>query len=55
LEFIEDHYPNKLENSFNQEGFVYANVPYKIKSYEDIVKNPKDTIDFDYDLQHKIE
>jgi len=55
LEFIEDHYPKKLENSFNQEVFVYANVPYKIKSYEDIVKNPKDTIDFDYDLQHKIE
>ena len=29
---------------------MYANVPYKIKSYEDTLKNPKDTIDFDFDL-----
>ena len=47
LEFIEDHYPNKLETYFNQDIFVYANVPYKIKSYSAILKNPKDTIVFD--------
>ena len=34
--------------------FVYANVPYKIKSYEDILKNPKDTIEFDHELDAKI-
>lgn len=54
LEFIENHYPNKLANYFNEELFVYANVPYKIKSYSDILKNPKDTIDFDYKLDEKI-
>lgn len=54
LEFIEDHYPNRLETLFNQDIFVYANVPYKIKSYEDTLKNPKDTIDFDHKLDHKI-
>lgn len=55
LEFIENHYPSKLASLFNQEVFVYANVPYKIKSYENILKNPKDTIDFDHQLNHKID
>ena len=54
LEFIENHYPNKLASCFTQDLFVYANVPYKIKSYQDTLKNPKDTIDFDHDLDEKI-
>ncbi|WP_179339797.1 hypothetical protein [Winogradskyella ludwigii] len=54
LEFIEKHYPKKLANSFTQDVFVYANVPYKIKSYQDTLNNPKDTIDFDYELHDKI-
>jgi len=54
LEFIENHYPNKLSNYFNQEIFVYANVPYKIKKYKDILKNPKDTIEFDVELDENI-
>ncbi|MFD1613548.1 hypothetical protein [Gelatiniphilus marinus] len=54
LEFIEKHYPNRLEKLFDQNIFVYANVPYKIKSYQDTLLNPKDTIDFDYKLNEKI-
>jgi hypothetical protein len=54
LEFIEDYYPNQLEKRFSENIFVYANVPYKIKSYEDILKNPKDTIDFDHELDAEI-
>jgi hypothetical protein len=54
LEFIEDHYPNKLASYFNRDIFVYANVPYKIKSYEDILVNPKDTIKFDEELDERI-
>ena len=54
LEFIENHYPSKLETYFKQEIFVYANVPYKIKSYKDILKNSKDTIVFDEELDHEI-
>ena len=55
LEFIEKHYPSKLTELFNDDIFVYANVPYVIKSYSDIVKNSKDTIDFDHKLQAIIE
>ena len=54
LEFIEDHKPGKLASYFNDDLFVYANVPYKIKSYQDTLKNPKDTIDFDLPLDEKI-
>ncbi|WP_340202429.1 hypothetical protein [Ascidiimonas sp. W6] len=54
LEFIEKYTPGKLDSYFNEEIFVYANVPYKIKSYEDILNNPKDTIEFDEELDHHI-
>ncbi|MDC0006736.1 hypothetical protein OAE07_02050 [Winogradskyella sp.] len=54
LEFIENHKPGKLESLFSKDLFVYANVPYKIKGYKDLLKNPKDTIEFDEDLDHKI-
>lgn len=47
LEFIQNHYPNRLKGYFEKEIFVYANVPYKIKSYQELLFNPKDTIDFD--------
>ena len=55
LEFIEKHYPSKLAELFNDDIFVYANVPYKIKPYSDILKNSKDTIDFDHQLNAKID
>ncbi len=54
LEFIEKHAPGSLENYFDKDLFVYANVPYKIKEYKAILKNPKDTIDFDYNSDQTI-
>ncbi|MDI1317849.1 hypothetical protein [Flavobacterium sp.] len=54
LEFIENHQPKKLEHYFNENIFVYANLPYIIKSYEEILKNPKDTIAFDHKSDEKI-
>ena len=55
LEFSEDHEPGKLESYFTEDIFVYANVPYRIKAYADILKNPKDTIDFDHHLDQAIQ
>lgn len=54
LEFIHHHKPGKLESFFNQDLFVYANVPYKITTYDNLLKNPKDTIIFDEKLDEKI-
>lgn len=54
LEFIENLKPGKLQSYFDKEIFVYANVPYKIKPFSEIVQNPKDTIDFDHQADVKI-
>ena len=55
LEFIETYYPGKLEGYFSKDLFVYANVPYRIKAYEQILKDPKNTIDFDHKAEEKIQ
>jgi hypothetical protein len=55
LEFIENYYPNKLAESFSKNLFVYANVPYLINDYEDLLENPKDTIVFDYENEARIQ
>ena len=52
LELHEKFYPNQLFKKFKEPFFVYANVPYRIKNYKDIVKNPQDTIVFNWNL-HK--
>lgn len=54
LEFFDNYLPNQTTALLLEEGFVYANVPYRIKSYSDILKNPKNTIDFDEKLDHAI-
>ena len=54
LELNEKYYPGQLSSQFNKDSFVYANVPYKIKSYKEILKNAKDTIEFDEELDAKI-
>ncbi|MDT8347483.1 MAG: hypothetical protein RQ756_06750, partial [Flavobacteriaceae bacterium] len=54
LEFIELHHPGRLREYFHQNLFVYANVPYKIKPYQALLNNPKDTIVFDEDLDKKL-
>ncbi|PKQ67610.1 hypothetical protein BZG01_07620 [Labilibaculum manganireducens] len=54
LELSNEYHPQKLDEMLSKENFVYANVPYRIKSYQDIVKNPQDTIEFDFDLNDQI-
>ncbi len=55
MEHAQAHFPEALGDMLAQNNFVYANVPYRIKSYADICKNPRDTIDFDHELQKTIE
>ncbi|NJC26259.1 hypothetical protein [Neolewinella antarctica] len=54
LEFIEVQRPQVLHEVANESVFVYANVPYKIKPYDKIVEDPKDTVDFDRSLDESI-
>jgi hypothetical protein len=48
LEIIEKYHPGEMQSFFNKDWFVYAAVPYKIKPYSQILKNPKGTIEFDH-------
>jgi len=54
LEFAEHHQAGTIEALLNKNDFVYANVPYRIKPYQNIVKNPKDTIVFDHHSEKRI-
>jgi hypothetical protein len=54
LEFYDELKPGGLADLFDNECFAYANVPYRIKSYQDILKDPKNTIDFDEESDSKI-
>ena len=54
LELSNDFHPGKLDKLLTSEIFTYANVPYRIKSYNEIVQNPKDTVVFNSELNKKI-
>lgn len=58
LEFYRDLSHNAAERLINYDCFVYANVPYRIKLYEQISEDPKNTIDFDEEsdreIRHKV-
>ncbi|MBK6962451.1 MAG: hypothetical protein IPH20_00605 [Bacteroidales bacterium] len=54
LELSAGFHPATLDSLLTKEIFVYANIPYRIKPYSEIVKNPKDTIVFDFDLNSEI-
>lgn len=55
LEHSEAHYPGKLAELLRSAHFVYARVPYRIKSYQSIVRNPFDTVDYDHGLAADID
>ncbi len=54
LEWSNAYHPRALDELMNKDLFVYANVPYRIKPYKDIVANAQDTISFDFDLDKQI-
>ncbi len=54
LEFWEKQSPGGLQRYFSEDLFVYANVPYKIKPFEAILEDSKDTIVFDFKADETI-
>lgn len=55
LELSHKFHPGELQNLLVSDIFTYANVPYRIKPYEDILKDPKETIDFDHNLNNQLQ
>ena len=54
MELSDKYHPGKIDALLGKEIFAYANVPYRIKSYGNIVNNPQDTVEFDYALDQDI-
>jgi hypothetical protein len=54
LEVAARFYPETLPNLLTRRVFTYADVPYRIKSYEAILKDPHATIDFDEALDRHV-
>ncbi len=52
LEISYNHFPDHLQSWLDKEMFAYANVPYRLKSYSEIIADPKNSIHFDHKL-HK--
>lgn len=55
LEASQRFHPGKLRKQLKQPRLSYANVPYRIKPYEDLLKDPYNTILFDHSLHKQIE
>ncbi|MDM7860340.1 hypothetical protein QTP81_07005 [Alteromonas sp. ASW11-36] len=47
--------PSKLKQLLTQQAFSYANVPYRLKPYAEMVKDPKATVLYDNELASEIE
>lgn len=54
LEFYHMHRPDAFRSLFGSNVFAYANVPYQIKPYHEILVDPKNTIEFDEESDLKI-
>ncbi|MBQ3673856.1 MAG: hypothetical protein II928_05230 [Paludibacteraceae bacterium] len=52
LELSYAHNPEKLQFLLNERQYAFANVPYRLKKYAEIVADPKNSIRFD-DEEHK--
>jgi hypothetical protein len=55
LELQYETNPTLLETSLDKPLFSSSNMPYRIKKFNQILENPRDTIDFDYKLNDEIE
>ena len=55
LEFYSDSNRDELLSSLDAKIYASSNVPYRIKSYKDILENPRSTILFDRELDSKLQ
>jgi hypothetical protein len=51
LEATEQYLPGEIARRLDLAAYTYADVPYRIAAYDDLVRDPKATIEFD-DLAH---
>jgi len=55
LELSNNFHPGRLSALLHKPVFSYANVPYRIRRFEALYENAKNTVDYDHDLAERIE
>ncbi len=55
LEVSDKFLPDELADVLMQPIYAYANVPYRIRDFDSLCLNPKETVDYDQALADKIE
>jgi hypothetical protein len=55
LEALRSYSPGAIETLLEREIFCYADVPYRLKPYEQILDNPRATIVYDSELASRID
>jgi hypothetical protein len=55
MEVSSNIHPGKLQAFLNRPIFSYANVPYRIKPYADLLKDPYNSISFDWEIERAAE
>lgn len=55
MELSRKFHPGRLQKYLDRQMFSSANVPYRIKSYSDLLKDPYNTIEFDWNLEQQVE
>jgi hypothetical protein len=55
LEALRNYSPGTIENLLERDIFCYADVPYRIKPYEEILADPRATIVYDSELASRID
>lgn len=51
LELLHRHQPSTFQAFLTRDLFAYANVPYRIKPYEHLLEDPKNTVVFDASVE----
>ena len=54
MELSRAYHPNKLKDLLQKEIFVYANLPYRIKGFDALVEDPRNSIIYDYKVEKEI-
>lgn len=55
MEISVKFHPGKLQAFLTRPMFSYAHVPYRIKAYAELLKDPYNSIEFDWKLEEQIE
>ena len=55
IELSQRYHPGKIQDYFSREIFVYADVPYRLKGYEALLQDPRNSVEYDREYAEAID